>query len=375
MSGPKGCSRSCGGGGTSSDMPRLALASTPERPERALQWFGAFSAGGGGHQHGALALSRFAFKHRDEHWHLLAWAGPHPHSPVLAASKPQLFYELDVATTVRALLVHAPDFWSSPELRDSLVGGTLVALDNEFFAGEFAARLAAGNAEAWELTSTYLREEADYGLLCRRLLPLADEADLLVLLNAVAAPADNGRSEEATPGGALLESAVLCDITWSSYGEAVFCNAVALHRRQLQRLLNEDTVGDDGVGGMAVEANDRAALVVRSDDTVAHWNLAQRLAGYAPGKARRLLELEAWGVWSQLAAAAVAASHDGGTALAGCLTAAGVAFSRVGVAGVAADDASSSREPAGKAEVPDQVTDAALLAWLRWDAARRSDSA
>eukprot|EP00899_Mesostigma_viride_P026588 jgi/Mesvir1/7113/Mv09217-RA.1 len=75
---------------------------------------------------GSRALAHFAFAHRDVVWQHLVWRGAHPRSPIMLASNPELFSELDAVASLRQVSRAMPSFWSSPELRAAVVGGPAV---------------------------------------------------------------------------------------------------------------------------------------------------------------------------------------------------------------------------------------------------------
>jgi hypothetical protein len=61
------------------------------------------------------------------------WAGDHSQAPISVAARPHYWAELAVLPTVKRFLAECPDFWDSPELLETLQGGDLLAIDQEFF--------------------------------------------------------------------------------------------------------------------------------------------------------------------------------------------------------------------------------------------------
>lgn len=113
-----------------SSSPQLLRSFFAASDDAIRLWFQHFNmAGIQQFKYGALALANFALTNRDAAWHLLVWGGKHPQAPVAVANKPHYFCELDLVATVRNLLRHCPEFWSSQELRRSLAEGQWLAID------------------------------------------------------------------------------------------------------------------------------------------------------------------------------------------------------------------------------------------------------
>jgi len=108
-----------------------------KRSDAAIRgWFSHFSMGGiSEFRHGALALANWTLTHRDTAWQHLVWSGRHSQAPVAVASKTHYFCELDIVASVRALIRHAPEFWSSQELLKAVRGAgatDFLAIDMEY---------------------------------------------------------------------------------------------------------------------------------------------------------------------------------------------------------------------------------------------------
>ncbi|GBG65009.1 hypothetical protein CBR_g48756 [Chara braunii] len=228
---------------------------------RIILWFQQFAGpGGGDHRHGARALARFAFAHREECWNKLSWGGKHAQSPVMVASKMYYFCELDVIQTIEDWLDSVPDFWNSPELQESLEGGEFLSIDYHFFADElwrqFRGNDATGdnggncrtNADCrrlWRLLESYIEEE-DWGVLCRRLLHLLDSATTLNFLKTLrecltlSKDGKKGNEPGETGRSWSMERLVVLGARWPSIEDAIVGNACAVYGRPIVRMLTED---------------------------------------------------------------------------------------------------------------------------------------
>ena len=100
---------------------------------RAQTWFSHFSVIGLPEPGSATAaLVDYSLSHRDTCWHLLKWQD-RSHAPATAAGRPNFFFELRIADTVRAFSEHCPGFWRSEQLHQACNCGEWVATDVPFF--------------------------------------------------------------------------------------------------------------------------------------------------------------------------------------------------------------------------------------------------
>eukprot|EP00884_Botryococcus_braunii_P004794 jgi/Botrbrau1/14315/Bobra.0287s0008.1 len=150
---------------------------------------------------GAKALARYAFMHREQVWDLLVWAGKHPQSPISVVAKPHYWAELAVIPTIQRFLDDCPDFWSSEELLDTFKSGAFLAMDYRFFLEELEPMLQSRSrtGEMLQGVLSHVIAEYNFNKLCRSLLPLLPEEDLLGFANGLClgSPKDI-RSLEAT---------------------------------------------------------------------------------------------------------------------------------------------------------------------------------
>ncbi len=79
-------------------------------------------------------------------WDLLRWEGKHAQAPVAVAVKTHYFCELALVPTVRSLLRHHPQFWSSEQWRECCRDGAVLELDRRHFCEVRAADRDRANA-------------------------------------------------------------------------------------------------------------------------------------------------------------------------------------------------------------------------------------
>lgn len=100
---------------------------------RAIAWFQHFSVNGLRHfEKGARPLANFALKHRADMWDLLCWikrAWP----PNVVANRPAQFSQLDVPSTIEALLHNCPQFFESMEFQQACDDQQWVSSSPGFF--------------------------------------------------------------------------------------------------------------------------------------------------------------------------------------------------------------------------------------------------
>jgi hypothetical protein len=149
-----------------------------EAPGALTAWFdGGWNAGGEGHHaRGSLALARFALARRHSCWHLLAWTGARPVSPIVAAGRPAALRECAGGASARALGVAlGATWWDSEELWASLRDGGAVPLA----PGLFSNALLGAPAHARAPLLAAVLAAAPRALLAQRLLPALSEPQLL----------------------------------------------------------------------------------------------------------------------------------------------------------------------------------------------------
>ena len=202
-----------------------------DAPAPALAWFTSGWSPDGAHRGGAAALSRWALSHRHTGaWSCLRWTG-HSQSPVVCASKPATFCELDTRASLAAIMRSHPDFVSSRELWDELLTDgrtTLVDADPAFFAAELVRLLDDARAES--RTRIQLLDLLRHALgqqplatLVQRALPCIGDEDLVRLLPVFEAKSAGWL---ATPGS-LLAGAPFVGMRWHSALHAGLAAALA----------------------------------------------------------------------------------------------------------------------------------------------------
>ena len=220
-----------------------------DAPAPALAWFTTGWSPDGAHRAGSAALCRWALAHRHTGaWSCLRWAG-HSQSPVVCASKPATFCELDTRASLAAIIMSRPDFFSSGELWDELLrddgpatGGqaTLVDADPAFFAAELTrlldgAREGRTRSQMLELLRRAL-DKQPLATLVQRALPCLADDDLLRLLPVFESRFTAG----ASPPGSLLAAAPFAGVRWRSALHAGLAAALARSGGNLMRSLVRD---------------------------------------------------------------------------------------------------------------------------------------
>ena len=94
---------------------------------------------------GAHALERVLFQCRYRLWRECVWKRK-PVTPIVAASRPSLYTELNVPETVRNLL-DFPSFWRSEELCSGLQSGEFLSMGLNFFVDEMHLLLYGSEAD------------------------------------------------------------------------------------------------------------------------------------------------------------------------------------------------------------------------------------
>jgi hypothetical protein len=215
-----------------------------DAPGPALAWFTSGWSPDGAHRGGAAALSRWALSHRHTGaWSCLRWTG-HSQSPVVCASKPATFCELDTRASLAAIMkCHAGnDFVSSRELWDELLtdGRTsIVDADPAFFQAELVrllddARSGAAHPQLMSLLSHALAQQS-LATLVQRALPCISDEDLVRLL-----PVFEATSAGGTAPGALLAGAPFAGVRWRSALHAGLAAALARSGGSMLRSLVRD---------------------------------------------------------------------------------------------------------------------------------------
>eukprot|EP00803_Ostreobium_quekettii_P011293 evm.model.scf_938.6 EVM.evm.TU.scf_938.6 scf_938:56346-58522(-) len=135
------------GGQFLSEHPEIVKAFFKDDRQRIPLWFSHFSLSGfSSFRWGARALANYVLANRETAWKLLHWEGRHPQAPVMVASKPHYFCELNVTKSVENLLQSCPDFWDSEEMKLGIGTGEIFALDNQFFSKELYRLLCRGGS-------------------------------------------------------------------------------------------------------------------------------------------------------------------------------------------------------------------------------------
>uniref|UniRef100_A0ACD5VXT6 Uncharacterized protein n=2 Tax=Avena sativa TaxID=4498 RepID=A0ACD5VXT6_AVESA len=209
-------------------------------PERTVQWFSHFAATGDlKHKKGARALAQFAFVNRDVCWEELEWKGKHGQSPAVVATKPHYFRDLDVLQTVENFLEYVPDFWSSPELADSVKDGEILQIDTEYFVDQFICLMYDENfKDVWQVVEEFLMEE-QFSSLSQYLLMHLDEQRLLCFLKTLGKfIRPNTLCKELASPCCWLEVLLSAHIDQISLDELILLNCVIAKGRQLWHLMN-----------------------------------------------------------------------------------------------------------------------------------------
>uniref|UniRef100_A0ACD5WMT6 Uncharacterized protein n=1 Tax=Avena sativa TaxID=4498 RepID=A0ACD5WMT6_AVESA len=208
--------------------------------ERTVQWFSHFAATGDlKHKKGARALAQFAFVNRDVCWEELEWKGKHGQSPAVVATKPHYFRDLDVLQTVGNFLEYVPDFWSSPELADSVKDGEILQIDTEYFVDQFVYLMYEENfKDVWQVVEEFLMEE-QFSSLSQYLLMHLDEQRLLRFLKTLGKfIRPNALCKELAFPCCWLEVLLSAHIDQISLDELILLNCVIAKGRQLWHLMN-----------------------------------------------------------------------------------------------------------------------------------------
>lgn len=208
---------------------------------RIMQWFSNFSATGLGLKKGARALSQFAFVNRNICWEELEWKGKHGQSPAVVATKPHYFLELDVQRTVENFLENVPEFWTSSQFADSLVGGDILFVDTKFFV-EFFIQLMhkEDSRDVWEVIDEFLKEES-FSSLCQHLLITLEEREFCTFLQSLCKSLNRRMEPNDFDDSSYLLGFLLSKFSgYESIDQLLLLNAVISQGRQLIKLLHEE---------------------------------------------------------------------------------------------------------------------------------------
>ena len=186
----------------------------------------------GEHLKGAKALQQYALRKRENVWHHLRWRGKNSQSPVVCATKPGTFCELDVEKTLRGEFGDERNgFWSSEDfikcLRES--GKDTIMINCSYFVDLLFARLRFKDSTdvlklKGDMYSFLMQQQHAYN--CQRLLPVVQrENDLLKLANVLFQSNYKDLDE-------------LCLVTALTFRARLFANA--LNEDTVQKLLSHD---------------------------------------------------------------------------------------------------------------------------------------
>jgi hypothetical protein len=270
---------------------------TGAAPHAALAWFTAGWSPDGTHKRGAAAIVRWATSHRhDGAWSCLKWAGQHSQSPVVCASKPATFCELDTAATLQSILQHRPDFITSDALWDELLDvrvgdDTILDKDATFFANQLAVLLDEDvrhrhRSPLWILLGRTLEQQPLTTLMQRTLL-CTDDADTLWLLHALAPAIDAATLQgpaSSAPRAVLAAAPFVC-VKWRSVQQAGLAAAMVRQGGDVLYTLIHDR-------SQAGVPSAQAAL--RSIEQLPEQPLREKVSLSSAEETRLALLLEAW---------------------------------------------------------------------------------
>ena len=197
----------------------------------------------GEHLKGAKAICSFSLRRRNTHWHHLRWRNNKSQSPVICATKPGTFCELDCVQTLRGSLGEDDEFWSSEEFMKSLKrnGGedakVLILSDIEYFVsilyGKLSRTSSTDDNNFSELRSylfSFLKKQ-NHLITCQKLLPfISNETDVLKLANNLFTKKDECKS---------LLGCVFAGVEWQSVEDFVLAIALTFRARIFAQILKD----------------------------------------------------------------------------------------------------------------------------------------
>ena len=266
-----------------------------DAPAPALAWFTSGWSPDGAHRGGAAALSRWALSHRHTGaWSCLRWTG-HSQSPVVCASKPATFCELDTRASLGAIMRSgAGDFCSSNELWNELLRDeqtSIVDADPAYFAAELISLLnAPSESNTRSLLLDLLRHtlgQQPLATLVQRALPCISDEEFVQLLPVFEAKSAGG----ATPGS-LLAGAPFAGVRWRSALYAGLAAALARSGGNTLRSLVRDRSTAGVPAAQAAWGCITRLLATPLEEAEARMPPVS--AGTSPEEARLRVLLRAW---------------------------------------------------------------------------------